>query len=351
MATYKVIQDIEAEDKFVGPLSLKQFIFAMAGTFFGWLTVAGVGLVGAWALPIFAPLSLLGFFLAFPWSKDQPTEVWVLAKIKFMFMSKKRIWNQSGQQDLVTVTAPKKVEKNLTKNFSEAEVKSRLKALAETIDSRGWVVKHTTFEEAAGYSATADRLIGVESMQQAVPEIDSSGIPDMLDENGGAVSTKLNAMMQDKAQQHRAEIAEQMEQARLGGLSADQPKAPVTVPHDPGPPLKSDLFDEKLIVADLAAKKAKAGLSEKNLHRIGAHEAKKQPNKKPGKSGHSKSETQSPPTQQPANAGGPTSSSTMTTPVRPDILDLARNNDLNVATIARQAKKSDGGDELVINLH
>ena len=28
MATYKVIQDIEAEDKLVGPLTLKQFIYA-----------------------------------------------------------------------------------------------------------------------------------------------------------------------------------------------------------------------------------------------------------------------------------------------------------------------------------
>ncbi len=29
MATYKVIQDIEAEDKLLGPLSLRQFIYAV----------------------------------------------------------------------------------------------------------------------------------------------------------------------------------------------------------------------------------------------------------------------------------------------------------------------------------
>ena len=28
MATYKVIQDIEAEDKLIGPLTLRQFIYA-----------------------------------------------------------------------------------------------------------------------------------------------------------------------------------------------------------------------------------------------------------------------------------------------------------------------------------
>ena len=37
MATYKVIQDIEAEDKFLGPLTLKQFIFGAGGAFFAWL--------------------------------------------------------------------------------------------------------------------------------------------------------------------------------------------------------------------------------------------------------------------------------------------------------------------------
>ena len=31
MATYKVIQDIEAEDKFAGPFTLKQLVFGMCG--------------------------------------------------------------------------------------------------------------------------------------------------------------------------------------------------------------------------------------------------------------------------------------------------------------------------------
>jgi hypothetical protein len=42
----------------------------------------------------------------------------------------------------------------------------------------------------------------------------------------------------------------------------------------------------------------------------------------------------------------------MPTPSTPAILDLAQNNDLNVDTIARQAKKAKkaGGDEIVISL-
>ncbi len=41
----------------------------------------------------------------------------------------------------------------------------------------------------------------------------------------------------------------------------------------------------------------------------------------------------------------------MTTPVNPDILELAQNNDLNISTIARQSHKNDKSDnEVVISL-
>ena len=39
MATYKVIQDIEAEDKLLGPLTLRQFIYAAVAGVSIWLSV------------------------------------------------------------------------------------------------------------------------------------------------------------------------------------------------------------------------------------------------------------------------------------------------------------------------
>ena len=38
MSTYKVLQDIEAEDKLIGPLTLRQFIYALVAAFNGYLT-------------------------------------------------------------------------------------------------------------------------------------------------------------------------------------------------------------------------------------------------------------------------------------------------------------------------
>jgi len=43
--------------------------------------------------------------------------------------------------------------------------------------------------------------------------------------------------------------------------------------------------------------------------------------------------------------------SEVTEPLRPDIISLAHNNDLNVATLARQAKKDDESQEVVVSLH
>jgi hypothetical protein len=50
MATYKVLQDIEAEDKLLGPLTLKQFIFAAVAIAIGFvefklITVGGPAII------------------------------------------------------------------------------------------------------------------------------------------------------------------------------------------------------------------------------------------------------------------------------------------------------------------
>src|SRR6478609_6089041 len=113
MATYKVIQDIEAEDKLVGPLSLRQFVYAivtLACLFLGFKLATVQWFL---AFPFIPPAVLFGF-LAAPFGHDQPSEVWLLAKIRFSLKPRKRIWDQTGVQELVTITAPKTLEHNLT---------------------------------------------------------------------------------------------------------------------------------------------------------------------------------------------------------------------------------------------
>ena len=97
MATYKVLQDIEAEDKFVGPLTLKQFILAGVTFVCAYLCFFFLS-KHLWVLtiPILPVMLFSGFGLAM--GRDQPTEVWLLAKLRFMLKPRRRIWDQSGMQ-------------------------------------------------------------------------------------------------------------------------------------------------------------------------------------------------------------------------------------------------------------
>src|ERR1700722_3089387 len=109
MAVYKVIQDIEAEDKLLGPLTLKSFIYAIVACVLGFvnfrlLLAGGPAVV---RLPIilvlFFPM-LLFAVLASPLGRDQPTEVWLLSHVRFLLKPRVRNWDQSGLLQLVTVT-------------------------------------------------------------------------------------------------------------------------------------------------------------------------------------------------------------------------------------------------------
>ena len=84
MATYKVIQDIEAEDKLLGPLTLKQFIYAIIVVVAGFIAFKLGTVKWYLALPFLPPMAFFGI-LAAPLGRDQPTEVWVLAKIRYFF--------------------------------------------------------------------------------------------------------------------------------------------------------------------------------------------------------------------------------------------------------------------------
>lgn len=140
MATYKVPQDVEAEDKLLGPFSFKQFIF---------LIIAIMMLAFAYLLlRILPPLAIIPlpfvlFFgaLALPLRKDQPMEVYLAAVISFLVKPKKRLWRADGIETLVEVTAPKVEEEPLGKGYDQEEVSRRLGYLANLVDTEGWSVR------------------------------------------------------------------------------------------------------------------------------------------------------------------------------------------------------------------
>lgn len=360
MAQYKVIQDIEAEDKFLGPLTLKQFIFAAITTiclYISFLTLTkGIWIVALMLLP----LMLITGFLGWPWGRDQPTEIWLLAKIRFFFMPRRRIWDQSGMSNLVTITAPKRIEKQLTDNLSQTEVKSRLRALADTIDSRGWAVKNINVNLYAQpdyvSSQNSDRLVSPEALPQDVPAIDVQAVDDILDAKSNPSAQHLDQMMAASAQLHRDKILSKVQKPPKN-TNPNVPPADYWFLNENGPasapapgmasfrtttlhPSEENRTTNAVPTAEELATLARVKAEHDRAPAAYGHMRVINPLDKQNSKMNDKSSKHKQNSVPPAPD--------------PDILKLASNDDLNVATIARQAErdlKKQGDDgEVVIPL-
>ena len=141
MAVYKVPQDVEADDKLIGPFSFRQFIY---------LIIVAISMAGAWGLgqlfPVLAilPLPIIVFFgaLALPLRKDQPMEAYLSAVVSYYFLkSHKRFWQPDGIDSFVTIIPAKNSDRILTKGFDDIEATKRLDYLANLVDSHGWAIR------------------------------------------------------------------------------------------------------------------------------------------------------------------------------------------------------------------
>ena len=231
MAVYKVIQDIEAEDKLVGPLSFKGLVYAIitvACAFINFrLLFSGIPIFIK--LPVVAllliPMVLFGT-LASPLGREQPTEVWLLARVRFFLKPRLRVWDQSGISQLIKVTAPKREIKQLTKNLSQTEVASRLQALATTLDSRGWAVKNVSVNLSSqpGYfdNLDSDRLVGTDDVVKEVPEVNIHAADDILDVKSNPTAQKFQNLMTQADIQRREALQARLEAARRREAEAEQ---------------------------------------------------------------------------------------------------------------------------------
>lgn len=347
MATYKVIQDIEADDKLVGPFGIRQFIYLLivAAMLFIAFRLGQV----AWflALPFLPPIIFFSL-LALPLSQGQPTEVWLLAKLRFLVKPRTRLWNQSGARELVSITAPKAEDKHLIKEISQNEVQSRLQSLASTLDTHGWAVKHLgadPFARAAAATAGAP----------ASPSIpyDVTVENDMLDEQNNPTAQKLGQMIDASNKSRREQIVSKMKQqppqTQRAAMTPPAP-APSGAVVAPGANTAPAQPQQAAPASD-----DRALTPQELLDKIHADQAKK-----PKSFGHMRviktpDELEAEKRAAAARkAAQEAAQQPVTTPADPDIINLARNDDLNVETVARQMQKKQAKkpkDEIVINLH
>ena len=140
MAQYKVPQDVEADDKLIGPFSFRQFIYLLIAA--GLIALA-VGLFQLFPLLAIIPLPpvLLFIALALPLKKDQPMETYLAALVSYYLKPHKRIWTPGQRESTINITAPKIVEENRTRDITGEEVTHRLSFLADIVDTGGYAIK------------------------------------------------------------------------------------------------------------------------------------------------------------------------------------------------------------------
>ncbi len=367
MSTYKVIQDIEAEDKLVGPLSMRQFIYAGIAAICGYLTFLSVTKHAAFMAVIFLPVMAFTGFFAFPWAKDQPTEIWALAKIRFFLKPRKRIWDQSGAKELVSITVPKRIERHLTNGLNQHEVNSRLRALADTIDSRGWAVKNVNVNMYNQASANSDRLVEASALPQEVSGIDVRPSDDILDENANPVAHHFDDMIAASSTARRQHLVAQMEspaelqqpvQAQAAATQASQQPQQAAndywfMQQQPSQiPEGQAIFSNSPIIAPGAVSTTGVPMPHAAIPTADeealVEKFKAENNSLAITQGHMK--VVKTPQQQEAEAAARTQveaalkkQAAQKAPVTPveqaAIMNLSRNNDLDVATIARQLHK------------
>src|SRR6478735_1446223 len=129
MATYKVPQDVEADDKLIGPFSFRQFIYLIIVALLG---VAAWGLSQLFIGLVVVPLPAIILFgaLALPLRKDQPMEIYMAAMVSFYLKPHRRLWDPEGIESVIEISAPKVVEVQRTKDLSQTEAAQRLSYLA-----------------------------------------------------------------------------------------------------------------------------------------------------------------------------------------------------------------------------
>lgn len=328
MAVYKVAQDVEADDKLLGPFTARQFIYL--------IVVALAGLLAWFLSRIFLPLMIIPapvilFFgaLALPLRKDQPMEVYMAAMVSYYLKPRKRFWLPDGIESLVEITAPKVAEDvRRTKDFDQQEAEQRLSYLANIVDTGGWAIRHV-----AGQDAGTSMIGDVYNAAQAAE--------DQMDESG-SVAQSFENMIAEADERRRQEIIERMHTtaaapaqpiAQAPVAIAPQTTTPQTAPQ-PAPVQDPSLND---------------------IH-FNPYPTIHQSVIQPLTTSDQTVQTAMPAQQTTVTDSAATSDtpeSTSETAVSPDIMSLVNNSDLSIETIAREAHRiqdKDEGEEVIISL-
>lgn len=129
---FQVPQNIDLEDKIVGPLTLKQFLYLLVGGMldYAWYTFFDTSLF----ILMMIPTTLFALAMAFARVQDQPFPKFLGSLIIFVIRPKILIWGKSLKPKIIEAPDAKK-EKIIHPKFAS---ESQIQKLAQIIDTQGW---------------------------------------------------------------------------------------------------------------------------------------------------------------------------------------------------------------------
>ncbi len=216
MGEYKVPQDVEAEDKIIGPLTMRQFIYVVIGFAWGALSFAIFRRVPLFFVVFGLPVALLFILLGVYKRQDQPFEKLFIALVSFWKNPRKRLWEKEPIAEVFKVNpAPPKAEPMVR---DAAQVKGQLEKIVRAMESREGSLKRPELQERGEEQEIdgSDRIYLPEHLQAgAVPRVplEVSQSDDMLDENSPSAHS-IDQLIHDGAQKARESALAKMHSTR-----------------------------------------------------------------------------------------------------------------------------------------
>jgi len=131
---FKVPQNIDMEDKIVGPLTLIQFLYLLGGGLIVYILFQSLGSNIALFVILALPIGIVSVGLAFIKIQDQPLSHFIKAGIYYFSNPKVRFWKKEGFAPSILINPPKSVQKEGYVAPKKVE-KSDLEKLAHVLDT------------------------------------------------------------------------------------------------------------------------------------------------------------------------------------------------------------------------
>lgn len=132
---FKVPQNIDMEDRIIGPLTLNQFLYLLIGGIIIYILfnyLVPIRLTFVFVL-LAVPIGVISFAFAFVKIQDRPFIEFALAAVKYLSLPRTRAWQRVTEKEVKKIEKVTKIEPPKT---SKQIDNVRVKELADILDSK-----------------------------------------------------------------------------------------------------------------------------------------------------------------------------------------------------------------------